>query len=191
MGRYDYSYDHEQNPMEGDEGTSIRDALGEVIISFEELDDMLATSVSFMLRRGDEVGRIVTAPLSFRAKVDMFGALFKADRPQSTILELINQLCAGCLQIEEERNKIVHSKWRNTFDNKALSRSKFTARAKHGLKEAKETWQPGRFISVWVHCGYLTHEIDSWMFAEYGKEYGPMEDDPVSYREDSMRSSAF
>jgi hypothetical protein len=151
--------------MEG-EGTTIRDALGEVIISFEELDDMLATSISFMLRRGDEVGRIVTAPLSFRAKVDMFGALFKADRPQSTILDLINQLCAGCLQIEEQRNKIVHSKWRNTLDNKALSRSKFTARAKHGLKEANETWQPGHFISVWVHCGYLTHEIDSWMFAE-------------------------
>jgi hypothetical protein len=35
----------------------------------------------------------------------------------------------------------------------------------------KETWQPGHFISVWVHRGYLVHEIDSWMFAEYGKEY--------------------
>jgi hypothetical protein len=28
MGRFDYTYDHEKNPMEGDEDTSIRDSLG-------------------------------------------------------------------------------------------------------------------------------------------------------------------
>jgi hypothetical protein len=170
--------------MENFEGVSVCDALGKVIIAFEQLDEMLATSISFLLRRGDEVGRIVTAQLSFRAKVDMFGALFKAHRPQSTIFNLIDELCAACLQIEDERNKIVHSKWSNTLDNKALSRSKFTARAKHGLKEATDTWEPGHFISLENHCYYLAHEIDSWMFSEYGKEYAPMEDDPLTPGDD-------
>jgi hypothetical protein len=58
--------------------------------------------------------------------------------------------------------------------------TKFTARAKHGLKETNETWHPGHFISVWVHCGYLAHAIDEWMWAEYGRQYAPdaLEDDP-------------
>ena len=40
-------------------------------------------------------------------------------------------------------------------------------------------FHPGHFISVWVHCGYLVHEIDSWMWGEYGRQYAPnaVEDD--------------
>jgi hypothetical protein len=69
-----------------------------------------------------------------------------------------DELCAGCLSIEEERNKIVHSKWRRNFEKPGMQRSKFTARVKHGLKETNETWHLGHFVSVWVHCGYLEHE---------------------------------
>jgi len=186
MGRYDYKYDHENDPMEPDEGKTVEHAIGEVIIAFEELDDMVSGAISAILSRGDDIGRVVTAQLSFKTKVDMFGALFKADRPKSTITKIIDELCAGCHFIEEERNKIVHSKWKTNWQAPGIQRSKFTARAKHGLKETKETWHPGHFISVWVHCGYLGHEIDEWMWAEYGRHYAPnaMEDDPPDHEPD-------
>lgn len=165
--------------MEPQSGQSIEHAIGDVIIAFEELDDAISFAISGILNRGDEIGRIVTSQLSFRAKVDMFGALVKRDRPKSILAELIDELCAGCLSVEEERNKIVHSKWRREFDEPGMRRSKFTARVKHGLKEANETWRPGHFIAVWVHCGYLAHEVDSWMWGEYGRQYAPnaLEDD--------------
>ncbi|HVA15271.1 MAG TPA: hypothetical protein VNF99_18625 [Stellaceae bacterium] len=142
MGRYDYQYDHASEPMEHDPEQTIEHAMGDVIIAFEELDDAIAGAISGILNRGDEVGRIVTAQLSFRNKVDMFGALIKFDRPDSVIATLIDGLCAGLLSVETVRNEIVHSKWRQDF-TAGIQRSKFTARVKHGLKETKETWHPG------------------------------------------------
>jgi hypothetical protein len=58
----------------------------------------------------------------------MFGALIKHDRPDSTFAEIIDDLRVGCLSIEDERNKIVHSKWRRDFELPGIQRSKFTAR---------------------------------------------------------------
>jgi hypothetical protein len=180
VGRYDYKYDHDSGAMEPEPGHTIEHAIGDVIIGFEELDDTISGAISGILNRGEDIGRIVTSQLSFRSKVDMFGALIKHDRPNSTLAKLIDDLCVGCVSIEEERNKIVHSKWRRDFELPGIQRSKFTARAKHGLKETNEMWHPGHFISVWVHCGYLAHEIDGWMWAEYGRQYAPdaLEDDP-------------
>jgi hypothetical protein len=185
MGRYDYQYDHAAEPMEPDPQQTIEHAIGDVIIAFEELDEAIAGAISGILNRGEEFGRIVTSQLAFRNKVDMFGALVKHDRPNSILAKLIDELCAGCVSIEEERNKIVHSKWAHDFRVPGIQRSKFTARVKHGLKETKETWHPGHFVSVWVHCGYLAHEIDSWMWGEYGRQYAPnaLEDDGPPPRE--------
>ena len=186
MGRYDYKYDHAADPMEPEPGQTIEHAIGDVIIGFEELDDAISFAISGILNRGDDMGRIVTSQLSFRNKVDMFGALVKHDRPDSILAKLIDELCAGCLSVEEERNKIVHSKWSRSFEKPGIQRSKFTARVKHGLKETSETWHPGHFVSVWVHCGYLAHEIDSWMWGEYGRQYAPnaLEDDDPAPREE-------
>jgi hypothetical protein len=179
MGRYDYKYDDTQPPEPINEST-IEHSMGEVIIWFEALDDAVSAAIAGILNRGDVIGRVVTTPLSFRLKVEMFSNLFKADRPTSSIAELIDDLCAACLQIEEERNKIVHSKWARAMGGSEMERSKFSTKMKHGLKETKETWAPGKFSSVWAHCGHLAHEIDEWMWAEYGRQYAPdaLEDDP-------------
>jgi hypothetical protein len=179
MGRYDYKYDDTQPPEPINEST-IEHSMGDVIIWFEALDDAVSAAIAGILNRGDVIGRVVTTPLSFRLKVEMFSDLFKADRPTSSIAELIDDLCAACLQIEEERNKIVHSKWARAMGGSEMERSKFSTKMKHGLKETKETWAPGKFSSVWAHCGHLAHEIDEWMWAEYGRQYAPdaLEDDP-------------
>jgi hypothetical protein len=180
MGRYDYHYDHDAEPMETNPGETIEHAIGDIIIAFEELDDAVVAAISEIINRGDDVARIITSQLSFHNKVEMFGALVKHDRPGSYLAGIIDDLCAGCLSIEVERNKIVHSKWHRHFDKPGIQRSKYTARLKNGLKETKETWHPGHFVSVWVHCGYLAHEIDEQMWGEYRRQYAPnaLEDDP-------------
>lgn len=179
MGRYDYKYD-DNEPLEPIDESTVEHSMGEVIIWFEALDDAVSAAISGIVNRGDTIGRVVTTPLSFRLKVEMFANLFKVDRPTSPISEIIEDLCAACLQIEEERNKIVHSKWARALNGSGMGRSKFSTKIKHGLKEIKETWAPGKFSSVWAHCGYLAHEIDEWMWAEYGRQYAPnaLEDDP-------------
>lgn len=179
MGRYDFQYQPDDSATVFGKDQTVEHAFAEVVIAFEDLDDTLADAISGILSRGEDVGRIVTSQLSFRNKVDMFGALVKFDRPTTTLATLIDEFCAGCLSIEAERNKIVHSKWRQDFSTSGIHRSKFTARAKDGLKKTRETWRPDRFASISAHCWYLAHEIDRWMWAEYGRQYAPdaMEDD--------------
>jgi hypothetical protein len=130
MGRYDYKYDDTQ-PLEPIDESTIEHSMGEVIIWFEALDDAVSAAIAGILNRGDVIGRVVTTPLSFRLKVEMFSNLFKADRPTSSIAEVIDDLCAACLQIEEERNKIVHAKWARALTGGGMKRSKFSTKMKH------------------------------------------------------------
>ena len=63
MGRYDFRLDaYLDDRMPGDPET-IPASIGEVLVWFEELDEQLSTAIAFLLRRGDAVGRIVTARL--------------------------------------------------------------------------------------------------------------------------------
>jgi hypothetical protein len=174
MGRYDFRY---PDPEEGDdvlpnEVTTLETILGETVIWFEELDEQLSTAISFLLRRGDDVGRVVSAELPFRAKVNLLEALFRQDRPKSGNLDLLRDLAAACSQIEEKRNQVIHSKWHHSLDGHGLTRSKFTARGKHGLRRHTENLSFRQAQAIWAHCGYLAHSLDELMFVEYGEEYG-------------------
>ncbi len=174
MGRFDFEYPRPetQAPDLSFEDTSLAKALGETVVWFEELDEQLCTSISFLLHSGDDVGRIVTAELSFRAKVDLFSSLFRGLRPGSDNLSAVRDFCAACAQIEAKRNQVMHSKWRHQMDGSGVTRLKYTARAKHGLRKQEELLALNQVEAIWVHCGYLAHSLDELMFWEFGKEYG-------------------
>lgn len=172
MGRYEFKYPDASEPGLPYDEPTVPSALGNTIILFEELDEQLSTAISFLLKRGDKIGRIVTAELSFRAKVNLFVALFKELRPQSKELAEMHELAAGCLQIEEKRNQAVHSKWRNQLEGPGMTRVKYTARGKLGLQQQAEILTPVQLTAIWAHCGELAHFIDELMYIEFGREYG-------------------
>ena len=173
MRRYEFKEsDYSAEPMNGEPPESIPGAIGEVIVSFESLDDQISTAIGFLLRRGDDVGRIVTAEVSFKAKVNLLGSLFRLERPKSSWMEQLNELCAACHQIEEHRNRVAHSKWSHAAEWPAMTRQKWTARAKQGLQHQTEEVQPSRVRAIGFHCGFLAHSVDELMFGEFGEEYG-------------------
>ena len=114
------------------------EALGEALVWFEELDDQLSSAISFLVRRGDDIGHILTAGLSFRVKLDLTGALFRHERPQSENLQMLHELLGACQLIEQKRNEVVHSKWRHDLDGLGMTRTKVTAHRKRGLEEHSE-----------------------------------------------------
>jgi len=50
--------------------------LGECIIQFQRIEEVLSICIAAMIGRSRKVGEIVTCEMSFRAKVSVFSALF-------------------------------------------------------------------------------------------------------------------
>lgn len=151
---------------------SVFEAIGEAVNGIEQLDDQIVNAISFLLRRGEQVGRIVTTELSFRAKVNLLAVLFAHDRPRSEYLSELRELTAAFLQVEERRNQIVHSMWRRGSDGLGMTRIKHTARGKQGLRMQCETLEPDQVDALWQHCAYLDWSLDQLMYAEFGSDYG-------------------
>ena len=151
---------------------NVKQSIGEVVVWFEDLDTQLSSAISFLLKRDDTVGQIVTAELSFKSKVNLFGVLFRQERPSSEDLERLEELCGACFQIEALRNQVVHSKWLNVLEGTGMVRSKYTARHKKGLKHQTEVLTPNQVESIAMHCGYISHAVDELMFMEFGEDYG-------------------
>ena len=152
--------------------SNAREAIGDVTICFADLEDQLSTSISFVLQRGDEVGRIVTAELAFKNKTHLLASLFKATRSDSDNLGRLDELLGLCCDAEALRNQIVHSSWRTGLAGEPALRRKYTAKRDHGLKKNEETLTPVQIHEIALHCGYLIWGLDQLMYEEFGSEYG-------------------
>ena len=168
----DFRYPSPSEPPFPGDSANVPEALGEAVIWFEELDEQLSTAISFLLRRGETAGQIVTAELSFKGKVNLFSALFKQEAPQSEHLPQLDELAGACLQVEQKRNQMVHSKWRNNLGGPGMTRTKYSARGRAGLQHQSEKITPAQIQAIAHHCGYLAHSVDELMYLEFGREYG-------------------
>jgi hypothetical protein len=168
----DFRYPDPSEPPFPKESANVPEALGEAVIWFEELDEQLSTAISFLLRRGETIGQIVTAELSFKGKVNLFSALFKREAPQSKHFAQLEELAGACFRVEQKRNQVMHSKWRNDLDGSGMKRIKYSARGKTGLQHQSETLTPAQVQAIAHHCGYLAHSVDELMYFEFGREYG-------------------
>ena len=85
--------------------------LGECIVQFQRIEDALSVCISAMVGRSRKVGEIITAEMSFRARVATFGALFAHSLKSSTLPEDITELISRLHWAEQQRNTLVHSLW--------------------------------------------------------------------------------
>lgn len=85
--------------------------LGECIVQFQRIEDALSVCISAMVGRSRKVGEIITAEMSFRARVSTFGALFAHSLKSSTLPEDITELISRLHWAEQQRNTLVHSLW--------------------------------------------------------------------------------
>ena len=112
--------------------------LGECIVQFQRIEEVLSACISAMIGRSKKIGKIVTTEMSYRARVSVYRALYihhdGADSLHEDILELISRLNWA----EQERNKLVHSLWDASEEfPETIKRSKAACR-KQGLKIDKE-----------------------------------------------------
>jgi|CXWL01.1.fsa_nt_gi F0F1-type ATP synthase delta subunit len=117
--------------------------IGEVIVHFQRIEEAISQCIAAMVSGERPIGEIVTSELSFRAKVDVFRALFLhrsrlANLP-SDVSELIGRLFAA----EQRRNVIVHSCWdANYHKPTTIKRQKVACKSKKGLHKVMEEIEP-------------------------------------------------
>jgi len=116
--------------------------LGECIVQFQRIEEVLSICISAMVGRTKTIGRIVTAEMSYRAKVSVYRALFIHHSGANPLHEDISDLVRRLTWAEQERNQLVHSLWDASEElPETIKRSKAACR-KQGLKVDQEHIAP-------------------------------------------------
>lgn len=139
--------------------------LGECIVEFQRIEDSVAICISALLGRSRKVGEIVTAEMSFRARVAVYGALFAHCMKAQALPKDIQDLISRLHWAEEMRNTLVHSLWDASELNpdsilrkkKAVRRSTFSVSEEYYTPEELEELH-GLFEGIVTDLFYLTSE---------------------------------
>jgi hypothetical protein len=107
-------------------------ALGALVINFAALEESLHDAI-WAVAGGSPAVSVLTAGLPFRTLVEKFAAL-RRDVPLPSVPQSqVEAYCAGLLNLNDRRNKLVHSSWRFREVGEAPRRARRRVRAKTGL----------------------------------------------------------
>lgn len=156
----DYYYNPEVSGYTFEERTGNPDSfsagIGRIVLNFSALEGQLSTAITQSLQLAPVEGKIVTAELSFKAKVHALSSLVRQLAPTTTFnvgeddpLESWSKIKNQCFRAEALRNQILHSQWSGAYlrDLKA-SRRKVTAKASTGLREQVEIVDSARLLDI-------------------------------------------
>jgi hypothetical protein len=108
------------------------ETLGKICVEFQRLESHLKVAIADLLDPHDSVpGMIVTAQVSFKAILDLFGALFEHRFNDPALQKKLAKFLDQCKAAEDRRNQVIHSHWEpDIFTGKGAVRRKSTARGK-------------------------------------------------------------
>jgi hypothetical protein len=84
--------------------------LGHLVVCFQELDLYVSTMV-WQFIPDQRRGQIITAELSFRAKVQLMTALGRQYLKDASLFARLDEIGKRAVKVEESRNRIIHSNW--------------------------------------------------------------------------------
>jgi hypothetical protein len=137
--------------------------IGEVTAYFALLEQEVGRSAGRLLFRDQRAerhtGAVVTAELSFRARLALLASAYHVRLPRSDYSAL-NDVCARLEKIEEERNKVIHATW--SMHEGEIYRLKLTAKRK-GPRFTKELVTPDSLIEIRERIASITAELEDFV----------------------------
>ena len=131
----DFSYSDPKEAQFPGSPTNLPEALGAVILNFNELDNQLATSIGYLLQQGDRIGLIVTAELSYKNKVNLLASLFRECAPKSRNLDRLGEIAKLCFTAEQLRNQAIHSSWQQDLSSSVIAACHISQRLADEIRE--------------------------------------------------------
>ena len=119
--------------------------IGDIMVSFAQLEDLLRCLLARYLSESDEtIRQIIGSNLSFTALRATIISLHIHTFGDGPSLETLRQIMARAGKIEEERNRIVHSTWGFYEETGTVARIKITARERRGYEISDEEYDEAR-----------------------------------------------
>jgi hypothetical protein len=107
--------------------------IGDIIVSFALVEDMLQSLVGSLIREHQRVGQIITAELAFKNLRALTISLYKDRHGEDGEFLVLSELVKRAAQVEDVRNQIAHSLWASGGDADTVTRIKATAKEKRGI----------------------------------------------------------
>jgi len=153
--------------------------LGECVVQFQRIEDCLCACIASFIGKSRIVGEIVTAEMSYRAKVSVYGALFQQRLNTASLPSDIAELIGRLHWAEEKRNTIVHSLWdaseaKSTSirrQKKSIRKRAFLVSTEHLTPEELEDLNR-RFQGIVTDLIFLTTEHFPTIRAPYPRRNG-------------------
>ena len=112
------------------------------IIWFQRIENTLSVCISAFSGMEEEIGKIVTTEMSFRAKVAILSALATYRSKSGELHEDIQELIKRVRWAEQERNRLVHSIWDLSEDEPGSLRREKTSIRKSKHQVVQENFVP-------------------------------------------------
>ena len=127
------------------EPTEIDAAMGRIALAFSLLEDSVSELVYLLVGTDGTVSALITAELSFRQRLDLFGSLARhriGSDGSSEVLERLGEILQMCRRAAELRNTYMHSSYSRD------QRTKTTAKGAQGLRVRVEPIDSALLLDV-------------------------------------------
>ena len=109
-------------------------AIGRITVNFSVLEGAVAQCVGQLLSNDQGFAQVVTSELSFKLTMTILHGLVKRQLPDKEKRKPIDDVLNRARAAEDKRNMIIHSEWSPKGAEGRITRIKFTAKVKRGLR---------------------------------------------------------
>jgi hypothetical protein len=117
--------------------------LGRIVVYFSNMELYLGWLIGFLLKIDDKKRDILVAQLTIDKMIHLADTLLREGRQgNAALIEYAEGVFKQVREVEEERNRIMHSAWIQVNMKEDLIRLKYVARQGKGFKTQQETVSP-------------------------------------------------
>ena len=136
--------------------------IGDMTVSFALVELSIQILVGSLILEHQEIGRIITAELSFKQLRALAISLYKARHGEDADFDTLRKLIKRAAQLEQTRNVITHSIWGAGRSPETVTRIKTTAKEKRGIHSESVELDAGELASVAFQLKSLAGEIQGF-----------------------------
>lgn len=135
-------------------------ALGRFIANFSLLEEWIRNVITEIPNISAPAGEIITSELSFRALLNVFGAIVHEYCDNSDILGQTDEAISDIQEVNNFRNRLVHSLWLGSDESRRFAvRSKMKANRRKGFQYKFEKLKKQDLIKKCDEVAVLTKKI--------------------------------
>jgi hypothetical protein len=134
--------------------------LGKMTANFSTLEGFTQIFLASLISDDPVIGRTVTADLGLRSMIPVLRSLYQYRVKDKKKIDRLRALLVKIHSLEEDRNRMVHSKWALDPAINQMVRSKATVRSKKGFEVEAQVVHHAQLKRLSNQIAYAAMELD-------------------------------